>query len=211
MARVLNGNAATIGMLLEAGADAAAASPEGETALMVAARTGKLDAVNALLARGADPNAKESWRGQTALMWAAAEGHAPRDPRLSWLAARTCTRARVAASRRMLVRSTGGQDRSGRGADEGGRRHERLVAGETPAGPERLAHSGRAGDGTRMRSFSPRPTLTTSSRHGCSIVAPIPTPPRRAIPRCIRCPGSGKPASPAATTRRRRDRAAWTA
>ena len=44
---------------------------------MVAARTGKVDAVNALLARGADPNATEKWRGQTALMWAAAEGHAP--------------------------------------------------------------------------------------------------------------------------------------
>jgi ankyrin repeat protein len=43
---------------------------------MVAARTGKLDAVEALLSRGADPNVKESWRGQTALMWAAAEGHA---------------------------------------------------------------------------------------------------------------------------------------
>ena len=43
---------------------------------MVAARTGKPDAVSALLARGADPNAKEGWRGQTALMWAAAEGHA---------------------------------------------------------------------------------------------------------------------------------------
>jgi ankyrin repeat protein len=63
-------------MLLEAGADATASSAEGETALMVAARTGKVDAVNALLARGADPNAKENWRGQTALMWAAAEGHA---------------------------------------------------------------------------------------------------------------------------------------
>jgi len=42
---------------------------------MTAARTGKLDAVKVLLARGANVNAKESWRGQTALMWAAAEGH----------------------------------------------------------------------------------------------------------------------------------------
>src|SRR4029077_18507369 len=38
-------------------------------------RTGKAGAVTALLAHGADVNAKESWRGQTALMWAAAEGH----------------------------------------------------------------------------------------------------------------------------------------
>ena len=42
---------------------------------MTAARTGKLGPVKALLARGAEVNAKER-RGQTALMWAAAEGHA---------------------------------------------------------------------------------------------------------------------------------------
>ena len=43
---------------------------------MTAARTGVADAVRTLLAHGADVNAKESWRGQSALMWAAAEGHA---------------------------------------------------------------------------------------------------------------------------------------
>jgi ankyrin repeat protein len=48
----------------------------GETVLMMAARSGNLEAVNALLARGAKPDARER-RGQTALMWAAAEGHAP--------------------------------------------------------------------------------------------------------------------------------------
>ena len=42
---------------------------------MTAARTGKVDAVKALLAHGADVNAKEPRRGQTALMWAAAEGN----------------------------------------------------------------------------------------------------------------------------------------
>ena len=40
-----------------------------------AARTGKVRAVKALIARGADVNAKEERRGQTALMWAAAEGN----------------------------------------------------------------------------------------------------------------------------------------
>ena len=42
---------------------------------MTAARTGKVDAVKVLLRYGADVNAKEGWHGQTALMWAAAEGH----------------------------------------------------------------------------------------------------------------------------------------
>jgi ankyrin repeat protein len=42
---------------------------------MTAARTGRVEAVNVLLANGADPNFKEPRRGQTALMWAAAEGH----------------------------------------------------------------------------------------------------------------------------------------
>jgi ankyrin repeat protein len=42
---------------------------------MTASRTGNLDAVNALLSNGANPNAQEQ-RRQTAIMWAAAEGHA---------------------------------------------------------------------------------------------------------------------------------------
>ena len=36
----------------------------------------RADAVNALLRGGADPNAREPWKGQTALMWAAAGNHA---------------------------------------------------------------------------------------------------------------------------------------
>jgi len=62
--------------LLKAGADPNAALPDGETALMTAARTGKVDAVKSLLAHGASANAKEPVRGQTPLMWAAAEGNA---------------------------------------------------------------------------------------------------------------------------------------
>jgi ankyrin repeat protein len=41
-----------------------------------------LDAVEVLLDHGADVNAIEQWRGQTALMWAAAEGHAAIIPTL---------------------------------------------------------------------------------------------------------------------------------
>src|SRR5215510_8725815 len=71
-----NGNGAVVERLLKAGADPDTASPGGETVLMTAARAGRLDAVRALLAHGADVDAREATRGQTALMWAAAEGHA---------------------------------------------------------------------------------------------------------------------------------------
>lgn len=70
-----NGNPAIIESLLKAGVDPNTALPEGETALLTAARTGRVDAVKVLLAYGADVTAKERWRGQDALMWAAAEGH----------------------------------------------------------------------------------------------------------------------------------------
>jgi ankyrin repeat protein len=71
-----NGNAAIVESLLKAGADPNAALPGGETPLMTAARVGSLASVKSLLARGAAVDAKDERRGQTALMWAAAEGHA---------------------------------------------------------------------------------------------------------------------------------------
>ena len=72
------GHAAVVAALLDAGADPNRASPQGETPLMAAARTGVVDSVTALLRHGAGAgvDAREGWRGQTALMWAAAEGHA---------------------------------------------------------------------------------------------------------------------------------------
>jgi ankyrin repeat protein len=42
---------------------------------MMAARTGKTDAIRVLVEAGANVNAKETWGGTTALMWAVAEGH----------------------------------------------------------------------------------------------------------------------------------------
>ena len=98
-----NGNATLVELLLDAGADPNTALPGGETALMTAARTGRIGPVRALLARGADFHTKvhgmgrQEWAGanaflarmadptifdfetkpsQTALIWAAAEGHA---------------------------------------------------------------------------------------------------------------------------------------
>jgi ankyrin repeat protein len=69
------GHAAIVRLLLDAGAGANTTTGTGETALMGAARSGSVEAVNALLARGAVVDARESSRNQTALMWAAAEGH----------------------------------------------------------------------------------------------------------------------------------------
>ena len=69
------GSAPIVEALLNAGADPNASLPEGETVLMAAARTGDVDVLRLLVARGADVGAREAWRGQTALMWAAADNH----------------------------------------------------------------------------------------------------------------------------------------
>lgn len=70
-----NGSAAMVEKLLAAGANPNAVA-SGEPALMTAARTGSVGAVKALLARGADVNARDAVHGQTALMWAVAHNHA---------------------------------------------------------------------------------------------------------------------------------------
>jgi ankyrin repeat protein len=61
--------------LLRAGAQPDAVYGEGETALMLAARSGNVDAVKLLLEANVDVNAAEKFRGQTALMLAANENH----------------------------------------------------------------------------------------------------------------------------------------
>ena len=73
---VLNGNGAVVDEILKAGEDAnAVISEEGDTALMTAARTGKVDALKALLDHGAKVNGTNP-RRQTPLMWAASEKNA---------------------------------------------------------------------------------------------------------------------------------------
>jgi len=74
---ITNGDSAMVEALLKAGADPNTTLPGGETALMTAARVGTLASVKALIARGARVDGKDEKHGQTALMWAAAEGHAP--------------------------------------------------------------------------------------------------------------------------------------
>lgn len=85
-------DARAVKALLSAGADPTIALPEGGTVLMAAAKSGNPEVVAALLDAGemteggnygggtvvlnaADPNQKESWYGQTALMLAAAGNH----------------------------------------------------------------------------------------------------------------------------------------
>jgi ankyrin repeat protein len=70
-----NGNGELVRLLLAAGADPNTTLRGGETALMTASRTGRVDPVKSLLDAGAKVDAKDR-KGQTALMWAAADGHA---------------------------------------------------------------------------------------------------------------------------------------
>ena len=67
------GNTAVIEALLDAGAEADERGADDQTALMIIARTPNVSAAKALVDAGADVNNTEKWRGQTALMWAAAQ------------------------------------------------------------------------------------------------------------------------------------------
>jgi uncharacterized protein len=69
-------NVELVGMLLEAGADANVANEDGQTALMLAARTGNVPVAKLLVQHGADVNRREQYRDQSAVMWAAGQGHA---------------------------------------------------------------------------------------------------------------------------------------
>jgi ankyrin repeat protein len=78
LASALNhGDAAMTDQLLKAGANPNVFVPEMGLSLFAAARTGNPDVIRALLKAGVDVNKKETTTGQTALMWAAAEGHEP--------------------------------------------------------------------------------------------------------------------------------------
>ena len=70
-----SGSAALVARLLKAGVSANATGPYGETALHTCAHSGSTAAARVLIAAGASVDPGDSWRGQTPLMWAAAEGH----------------------------------------------------------------------------------------------------------------------------------------
>ncbi|MFZ9583840.1 MAG: ankyrin repeat domain-containing protein [Pseudohongiellaceae bacterium] len=69
----ITGSVDILQALLDAGVEVDERGADDQTALMVLARTSNVAAARLLLGRGADVNAVEQWRGQTALMWAAAQ------------------------------------------------------------------------------------------------------------------------------------------
>jgi len=69
------GNTEIIKMLLQAGADVESANADGQTALLAVSRTGNVEAAKLLVDRGAKVDAKETFGGQTPLMWASARRH----------------------------------------------------------------------------------------------------------------------------------------
>ena len=58
-------------MLLDAGAEPEGANPDGQTALMLAIKTGETAVVEMLIKAGANVNTVERFHNQTPLMWAA--------------------------------------------------------------------------------------------------------------------------------------------
>lgn len=70
-----NRNAGMVEKLLKGGAKPNDSGGAGELPLLTCARGGSADAVKSLLAHGASVDAREPYRGQTALMWAVAGKH----------------------------------------------------------------------------------------------------------------------------------------
>ena len=67
------GNEALTEKLLDAGAQVDAHDKDGNTALMLASRNGHVDVVRTLLARGADPSARNN-KGDSAMCWTTDSG-----------------------------------------------------------------------------------------------------------------------------------------
>ena len=90
----LNGNAAVIATLLEARADVQCRLSGRRNAADGGGSERKSDAVRLLLPHGAEVNTKESWKKQSALMWAAGEGHTEAIEASSRTAALSSTRSK---------------------------------------------------------------------------------------------------------------------
>lgn len=67
------GDTEVLELLLKAGANPEQTNADGQTPLMIVARSSNLEAAQLLLKHGADVNAQEQWKGQNAVIWAAAQ------------------------------------------------------------------------------------------------------------------------------------------
>jgi len=108
-------NTDVIRALIDAGADIEQRGPDGQTPLMVLARSNNVAAARLLLERGAVVDARENWRDQTALIWAAAQAQPEMVALLLEYGADPDARSRpndwqrqVSAERRRMYRPIGG-------------------------------------------------------------------------------------------------------
>ena len=181
------GHAAIIDTLAAAGADVKATTAAGVTPLMLASASGQVDAVKTLIARGADVNAAEPTRGETALMFAAANRRSRCGPRA----------ARREGERQR--RDEGGQpegraaESRGRGVSGRSRRRacrRRAREAQAPAG---AAGSGPAGGGRAGRQNAT--PATPAAQPPAPSAAQAPTAPATQAPaatRCARSTGRGR-------------------
>ena len=181
-----------------AGANPNAALLSGETVLMTCSRTGEAAAVRALLARGANVNAKEPSHDQTALMWAAAQAHSERRRRADRTRRRRARQVpRLHADRHQRGHAAG---RPRRAELHGAARRQHGAAVCGAVGRRRVCPSAARGRRRRRttrfptapaRSSSPRTAATSAWPRCCSTRARTRTPPRSVTRRCMRpCSGA---------------------
>ena len=183
------------------GADPNTVQADGETALMTAARSGSVAAVESLLANGAAVDASESARADRPDVGRRRRAHRRgRRSRKGRGRQRTFEQrihpAAVCGARGALRRAVGALLDAARGST--------IARGQLDrdCGRRRARAASRP---ISTRSCSPPATPTSSSRRFCWTAAPIPTRRRADGPRSIRCRGSARWARRAATIRRPRD------
>ncbi len=131
----INGHAAIVEQLVRSGADPndpLHAVNAGETPLMLAVRSGEVDAVKVLLDVGANINETETWNGQSALMWAAVEGHVPVVQMLIDHGADIHARSNSGATPLLFAARTGSMDVVGALLAAGSDVNEKRPDGATP-------------------------------------------------------------------------------